>query len=440
MDFAVVGLNHRTAPVEVRERLTVTSAQLNSLLAELRERYAVSGGVWLQTCNRTEVYVTVPGADGVPERLAGFLAERAGFRIEEFRPYVYLYTSRAVVDHLFRVAAGLDSMVLGETEILGQVRQAYEEARERGFTDRLLNALFQQAVAVGKKVRAQTRIDQNPVSVSYAAVQMAKTVVGCLEGLTVLVIGAGEMGSLAARYLVEAGVKAVLVSNRSYERALTLAAELGGQAVRFDQLPLYLAQADIVISCTNAPHLVVSTGSVTTAVSLRGGRPLVFIDIAVPRDVDPRVAELPGVSLYDIDDLQQVVEDNIARRRELAAQAEQILGEEVQTFWEWVRALPIVPVIVALKEKAEGIKQTELRRALNRLGRVDSRQERIVTRLADSIVNQLLHDPIVNLKRLMAEGDGFGYATALQQLFGLAPLPAEGAGPEAPPKVTKPEG
>jgi len=423
MDFVVAGGNPRTAPVEVRERLTVTPGHLGLVLTELREKCAVSGGVWLQTCNRTEVYATVPDTAGVPEGLIGFLAQKAGFAVEEFRPCVYLYTSRATVEHLFRVAAGLDSMILGETEILGQVRQAYEEARDRGFTDRLLNALFQHAVAVGKRVRAQTRIDQNPVSVSYAAVQMAKKVVGCLQGLTVLVIGAGEMGSLTARYLVEAGVKAVLVSNRSYERALALAAQLGGQAVRFDQLPLYLARADIVISCTNAPHLVISPAVVAEALSLRPGRPLVFIDIAVPRDVDPRVAELPGVSLYDIDDLQQVVESNLARRQELAARAGEILAEEVQSFWEWVRTLSVVPVITALKEKAEAIKQTELRRAFNRLGRVDPRQERIITRLADSIVNQLLHDPIVNLKRLVAEGDGSQYAAALQRLFGLTPAP-----------------
>ncbi|MCR4418841.1 MAG: glutamyl-tRNA reductase [Clostridia bacterium] len=420
MDLLMAGVNHRTAPVEVREKLALPPGRLPLVLAGLREGLRASGCVWLQTCNRTEAYVTVAAAEEAEEILVGFLREICGLPLAELRPLLYVKRSRAVVDHLFGVASGLDSMLLGETEILGQVRRAHEWARERGFADRLLNALFQQAVSVGKRVRTETRIDQNPVSVSYAAVQMARRIVGSLEGRTVLVIGAGKMGSLTAAHLVGAGVRAVLVSNRSHERALHLAERLGGEAVRFDRLPQHLARADIVISSTDAPHPVVCRSAVAGVLSERQGRPLVFIDIAVPRDVDPAVAELPGVYLYDIDDLEQVVEDSLALRRSLADRARGIVGEEADAFATWMKTLSVVPTITALKRKAEAIRDAEVRRALNRLGKVDPRQERIITRMAFSIVSQLLHDPVVNLKRLAAEGDGAAYAEALQRLFALS--------------------
>lgn len=419
MHIVAVGLNHRTAPVEVRERLAFSPRQLRQALAELRTCEACKGCIILHTCNRTEIYAAVTQPEQGIGAILAFLGRKCGFAAEELRPYLYTYSDYDAVGHLFRVAAGLDSMIVGETQILGQVREAYEVAREEGMSNGVLNTLFQQAISAGKRVRTETRIDQNAVSVSYAAVELAKMAMEGLEGRTVLVVGAGKMSTLAAEYLVANGVSTVLVSNRSYEKAAELAVRLNGQAVPFEELYASLAKADIVLSCTSAPHYVIRREGVEAVLTSRGGRPLILIDIAVPRDVEPAVAELPGVSLYDIDDLEQVVEDNLARRRELAKVAENIIAEEINSFLTWLSTLSVVPTIVALKERGERIKQAELQRAFNRLGSVGPREKKIITALANSIVNQLLHDPVVNLKHYATAHEGHHYAEILQKLFGL---------------------
>jgi glutamyl-tRNA reductase len=427
MEIVAVGLNHHTAPVEIREKLAFSPRQLRLALRELSALEGFSGCVILQTCNRTEVYASVhPHAAG-NKLIAAFLSRRCELSPSDVARYLYTLSSAEAVRHLFRVAAGLDSMILGEPQILGQVREAYETALNEGTTNGLLNALFQQAIRVGRRVRVETKIDQNAVSVSYAAVQLAKAKAGNLKDLTVLVVGAGKMSTLATEYLVANGVKAVLVSNRSYEKAQALAKRFSGQAIRFDDLAAYLGQADIVITSTNAPHFVIHRDMVEQAVGFRGGRPLIIIDIAVPRDVEPSVAEIPGVSLYNIDDLRQVVENNLALRQRLAGRGEEIVQEETEAFMQWASTLWVAPTIAALRQKGEKIKEAELRRAFNRLGEIAPEQRKIITKLANGIVNQLLRDPIANLKRYSMKGEGPSYAAALSRLFDLPVGQQEGA-------------
>ncbi|KKM08730.1 glutamyl-tRNA reductase [Clostridiales bacterium PH28_bin88] len=419
MYILVVGLNHRTAPVEIRETLAFSRKEMPEALSTLRGKPHVQACAILSTCNRTEVYAAVTdvevGLAGVHE----FLGQSCQKPVAEIRDYLYTHTLYDAVRHLFRVASGLDSMILGETQILGQVREAYQIASEHGATNGVINTFFQQAITVGKRVRTETRIDQNPVSISYAAVELAKHALGDLAGRTVLIVGAGKMSELTVKHLVANGVTTVLVSNRSYDRAEALAQEFGGRAVRFDRLFEHMLNADIVISCTSAPRCVIFPPEVEAVMVQRQGNPMFMIDIAVPRDIDPQVGAIGGVTLYDIDDLQQVVDQNLAERKKLAVEAERIIQEEIDNFFKWLSSLFVVPTIVALKEKANAIKEMELERALNRLAPVTEREKKIIGSLASSIVNQLLHDPIINLKEYASTHQGHLYAEILQNLFNL---------------------
>ncbi|NPV26353.1 MAG: glutamyl-tRNA reductase [Firmicutes bacterium] len=419
MFIVVVGLNHKTAPVEVRERLAISAAALSERLAEVKQLPSVEGVVILSTCNRTEIYAAVTDIERSLAGIREVMARVAGVDMTELKQYLYSPTCHDAIAHLFRVAAGLDSMIIGETQILGQVREAYQLACEYGASNGVLNTLFQQAITVGKRVRTETAIDRHAVSISYAAVELAKQIFGRLDGCTTLIIGAGEMSELTARHLVANGVVSVLVSNRSYERAVELATQFGGVAVKFDQLSRYLERADIVISCTAACHYVVHPAAVEQAMQAREGRKIFMIDIAVPRDIDPAVANIPGVYLYDIDDLQHVVDSNLMERQKEAVKAEKIIQQEIIEFNNWLNSLFVVPTIRALKEKGERIKQTELQRAFNRLGTVSPREEKIIQSLANSIVNQLLHDPVIQLKRYATTHQGHLYTEVLQNLFNL---------------------
>lgn len=422
MFIIVVGLNHRTAPIDVREKLALTGTTLNKALCELKEMPGIEGCVILSTCNRFEIYCAVREIeqglktvkDFISSQLAVLTTESAGFD-----QYLYAPTCHDAISHLFRVAAGLDSMVIGESQVLGQVRDAYELALNQEVTNGVINTLFQQAITVGKRVRTETAIDRSAVSISYAAVELAKQVIGQLKGHSVLIIGAGATGELTARHLVANGANSVMVSNRSFDRALELAQEFKGQAKRFEQLEESLAEADIVISCTAACHYVLRPDQVQKAMAIRSERPLMIIDIAVPRDVDPLVSKLKGVHLFDIDDLKNVVDVNFKERQLEAIKAERIVREELAEFNNWLNTLFVVPTIVALKEKAEKIKQTELTRAFNRLGSINAREEKVITSLANSIVNQLLHDPIIQLKAYASDQQGHLYTEVIQNLFRL---------------------
>lgn len=414
----VIGLNHRTAPVEVRERLSFSTEQAREFLTKLRSKPGVSAAVLLSTCNRTEFYMYFT-KEIARTAVIEVLCRRAGLEFTELKRYLYVYTENDCVRHLFRVAAGLDSMILGETQILGQVKEAYQLALATGTTSGYFNALFQHALAVGKRVRTETGIDKNPVSVSYAAVELAKRNLGGIAGRKVLVVGAGKMSELTVKHLVANGVAGVIVSNRSFERAQELASRFGGQAVRFDELYRWMEEADIVISCTGASHYVIHAAEMARVMERRGGAKIFMVDIAVPRDIEPEVGNLPNVSLYDIDALQGVVDGNLAERRRIAEEAEKIIAEEVENFRRRQAEQAVIPTIVALKKLGEEIKEKELRRAFNRLGELSDYERKVISSLANSIANQLLHEPVRRLKDLAMTSQGSLYAEAIQELFNL---------------------
>lgn len=420
MLFAVLGLNHRTAPLEVREKLSFPDYVLKETVKTLSSYEGIESCVIVSTCNRTEIYAAILEDLGV-ESLWRFIGDHCGCPVGEMKAYTYVYTSKEALRHLFKVTAGLDSMVLGETQILGQVRQAYMAAQEVGVVNSLMNVVFQHALGLGKRVRHETGIDKNPVSISYAAVELARQTLGSLEGRSVLIVGAGKMSELTVKHLLANGVVGVIVSNRSYDRAVELARQFGGRAVRFDKFYESMREADIVISCTAASHYVIRAELVDAVLAERERSTIFFIDIAVPRDIDPAVGHVPGAALYDIDSLQSVVDSNLAERRRAAAAAEEIIEERLEEFMRTLGTRFVVPTVVALKRRGEEIKRRELERALNRLGELSERETKVIGSLANSIVNQLLHEPITRLKGYALTPEGYQFADVLRKLFDLEP-------------------
>lgn len=419
MLILVVGVNHRTAPVEIREKLSFSGNSLVESLRRLNIYPAIEGCVIISTCNRTEIYAAVSEMDEGLGAVWDFMSDKSGKDISEIKNFTYVHNLYDAIRHLFRVASGLDSMLLGETQILGQVRCAYQTACNHGSTNKVLNTLFQQAITVGKRVRTETGIDRNPVSISYIAVELARQSFGSLHGRMVLVIGAGKMSELAVLHLLANGVSGIIVSNRSYNRAADMARRFNGKAVRFNDLYRYMDTADIVISCTSASHLVVRYGDVIEMMGRRGGKKIMMIDIAVPRDIESSVALVEGVTLYDVDDLQNVVDQNLEERKKASVMAEKIIEEELDEYTKWLGIQLLVPTITSLKRLGEEIKQKELHRALNRLGDVSEHDRQVVVSLANSIVNQLLHTPVTKLKEYALSPEGHLYAEVLHNLFDL---------------------
>ena len=410
-NLRLVGLSHQVAPVELRERVAVDLERARSLSQAL----AADGreAVCLSTCNRTEVYV-VGDADAGDHALAA-LIELAGSHGDELGKVLYRLADEAAALHLFRVAAGLDSMVPGEGEILGQVRSAYEA----GATGPVLDRLFRQALHVGKKARSETGIAESPASVSSAASALAQQVFGELSGRSVLVIGAGTAAELAARNLAARGAEISSVASRSLERAEQVARRFAARAVTLERVEEELPGADVVVSSTSAPGFVLERSQVELALRGRRGKPLFLIDIAVPRDLDPTINELEDCYLYDIDDLEAVVAESLAGRRREAARAESLAVDEADRFLEWQASRDVVPAIASLRARAEEIRAGELARAENRLGRLTEHERRAVESVTAQIVNKLLHLPTVRMKEAAATPDGAAYVDALEHLFGL---------------------
>ncbi len=409
MNLHLVGLSHQGTPVEVRERAFVPLPEA----ADLSSRLAESGeAVCLSTCNRTELYLVGDDAGG---RGLDALAEISGLPADDLKAVVYRLTDEAAAIHLFRVAAGLDSMVPGEGEILGQVRTAYEA----GVTGPVLDRLFRQALHAGKKVRAETAIAESPASVSSAAAALAQQVFGQLDGCRVLLVGAGHVAELAARALTARGARVAFVANRSTGRASALAARFGGEGIPFEQAAEKLVEVDVLVSSTGAPGRALTREGVQAALPGRKGRPLFLIDLAVPRDLDPAIHTLDGCYLYDIDDLESVVAASLAGRRREAARAEAIVAQEAESFREWLASRDVVPAIASLRAWAEEIRAAELARARGRLGLSES-QEAAVESVTAQIVNKLLHLPTIRLKEAAAGADGGSYAETVRHLFGIA--------------------
>lgn len=419
MPLTVVGLNHQTAPVEVRERLNFPAKELPRALHSLMQHPAVAEGLIFSTCNRVEVVACPREEANLPPLLVDFLAHQREVKRAEFESHLYVHHGREAIRHLLRVAASLDSMVVGEPQILGQVKDAFAAAREAGTVGGVLEFVLARALAVAKKVRAETGIGVAAVSVSSAAVELARKIFGSLENRTVFLLGAGETSELTARHLQESGAHTVFVSNRTYERAQELARQLCGEAIRFDELLGHVARADIVIASTAAPHYLVRREHVLGFLAERKNRPMFFIDISVPRNLEPAINELDNVFLYNIDDLQQVVKANLRERRREALHAEEIIERETDLLLARLKTLELGPTIVALQEKLHAMRATEWEKARRKLGMLTPEQNEAVEQMTRSLVNKILHLPISQLKSLSREPDGLKLVEFIRKTFQL---------------------
>ncbi|MFN8544009.1 MAG: glutamyl-tRNA reductase [Candidatus Binatia bacterium] len=417
--IVLVGVNHRTAPVEVREAIAFQNGRLEAALQVLVELPGVAEGAILSTCNRVEVVACGSDPAVVAEALPDFLAQEHGLARPALAPHVYTHVGRAAVRHLFRVAASLDSMIVGEPQILGQMKEQYQLAVAVGAAGRILHRCFHKSFSVAKRVRTETAVAEKAVSVGSAAVELARGIFDTLQDKTVLLIGAGVMGEIVARQLLVQGVGSLVVVNRTFDRGVELARTLGGMPVPFERLARTLPQADLVVGAAGGDGFLLTAETVTEALRLRRRRPIFLIDLAVPRCFDPEINALDGAYLYDIDDLEGVVEDNRGARAGEAAKAERIVESEVDAFWRWYGGLDVVPTIVALREHLETIRQGELARHLSLLGAFDPSQRAVVERVTQAIVNKILHGPISTLKRQRTgQGDTL-YLEAVRRLFRL---------------------
>jgi len=440
MQIVLVGLNHRTAPVALREQFTLADCALRMALDDLATKPGSNGknpqqkvsprlseSVILSTCNRLEIYATVVGQPEDGWRiLEGYMASLQGIPLETFKPHLYYLAGNEVVNHLMRVASGLDSMILGEPQILGQVSNAQTEARVAGTSGPVLSHLFDSAAHAGKRARTETPIGRHTTSISHAASQLVKEKAGDLETLQVLVIGAGEMAEVAAQALRSHGASDLRFINRTYTRAEYLARQFEGQAINWYHLADALVTADAVICATGAPHIVIHADDVQPILPRRLGRSLIFVDIAVPRDIEESVDRLPGVACYDIDQLQSVVDSNLAHRQAAIPEVEVIISREAERFDSWLQGRQVLPVLVELRRKAQEIADDELARYQNSLDELAPEYQEKVNQMVQRIVNKMLHEPTVRLKHSAAEGNGVAYAHALRELFALdsAPTPA----------------
>ena len=414
MEFLVVGLNHRTSPLDVREKLTLTKDQFPQALQDMAE-YGVPG-VILCTCNRSEFYALEPTASAGAgqsssakavlsdttsgeDRIKQFLVDKLGVSLLDVDRFLYVRRERDCVHHLFRVASSLDSMILGEEQIIGQVREAFDMANQSENLPGSLSFLFQRALRVGRRVRRETGIGRNALSVSRACVELAKNALGDLKGRRAMVIGAGDAGELAAQVLSRSGVNEIIVANRTYQRALDLAQGLSGQAIPFQKLPEALRYSDIVIGCTGSPGYVLEADTVRTAMADRPDQPLFLLDIAVPRDIDPEAGNIDNVFLHDVDDLESVSEASRLEKEEEARSAEDVVNSESELFLEWWHTLEVLPTVINLRHKADQIREKELSKTLKRLhGKLSSEELVSIDAMTQAIVNKLLHEPTLFLK------------------------------------------
>ena len=417
MHLLLVGLNHKTAPIELRERLSVGKAQLAEALAGLKALDGLSECLLLSTCNRTEVYAYTKhrSDDGT---IFGWMSDFFHVPQDDFDAHTYSIAGHKAAEHLFGVAGGIDSMVIGETQILGQVKEAYAVASELGATGSVLNTLFQQAASVGKRVRTETEISRGASSAGSAAVLLAKSIFGELAGRAVLVVGAGEIAELTIEHLTSCGIGRVLVTNRTYPRAVKLAKKFDGEPVKFDDLASAFERADIVITSTGASEPIIGREMIQQAMRSRRGRPIFLIDIAVPRDVEADVSKLDNVFLYNIDDLHAVVESDKANRRAEIEKVETIIAEEVDEFSRWFRTMEAVPVITALREKFEDIRQAELEKLCRKLPHLSPEDMEAISAATKSIVNKLSHDPMIRIKECMADAEKL---QVICDTFGICP-------------------
>lgn len=419
MKIIVLGLSHKTAPVAVREQLSFPGERIPHDLSRVTALESVREAMILSTCNRVEIYLASRAPEHALAQLTEWLADHANMDPAQLEPHLYRHVEESAIRHGFRVAASLDSMIVGEPQILGQLKEAYQKAVSAGTIGLVLHKYFHRAFQVAKRVRSETAIAENPVSIAYAAVELAKKIFGSLDGRTCLLIGAGEMCELAARHLVAGGVRQVLVTNRTFERAVRLAQSFDGHAFPLETLSDNLDRADIVISSTGSTTYMVGPEMVEKALKRRRWQPMFFIDIAVPRDLDPRIAKVDSAFLYDIDDLTQIVEKNVKDRGQAAQQAETIIAQEIPAFVQWLESLDVVPTIVGLRRKMEETRDQELARILATWPDQDEEGRRRLEAFARLLVNKMLHTPTSRLRQLAGEENGELYVDAARKLFEL---------------------
>ena len=424
MNIIVVGLSHKTAPVEIREKVAFPPTAMEEPLKQMLALPAISEAVIVSTCNRVELYAVSRHAEMAVVELRQFLADFHDLQASVLNEHLYDLSGTEAIQHVLRVAASLDSMVVGEPQILGQIKTAYGYASEFQTAGTILNRFLHKAFSVAKRVRTETAIASNAVSISFAAVELARKIFDSLENKTVMLVGAGEMCELAAKHFVNQGVSKVLVTNRTFSRAEKLAAEFNGTAVNFENFREQLHRVDILLSSTGAPDYVLSAKKLKEVCKLRRYQPMFLIDIAVPRDIDPAANKLDSIYLYDVDDLQGVVQANLKERHKEAEKAELIITDEVAQFETWLGALEVKPTIVALRRHFEGIRQVEIDKTLSNLSALDKKERKAIEAMTSAIVNKLLHQPTHILKQASGNGHGDMYLDAIRTLFDL-PAPKE---------------
>ncbi|MCH7322254.1 glutamyl-tRNA reductase [Solibacillus sp. MA9] len=419
MHTLVVGLNYKTAPVEIREKLSFIESDIPNAMEALQNQKSILENVIISTCNRTEIYAVVDQLHTGRHYIKQFLANWFNIPMEQFEDHLFIREEEASLDHLFRVTAGIDSMVLGETQILGQVKKSFLQGQELGTTGTIYNHLFKQVVTFAKRAHSETAIGENAVSVSYAAVELAKKIFGSLQNKHVAILGAGKMGELAIQNLHGNGVGKVTVINRTFEKAQNLASKFDGDAKAMNELQCTLLEADILISSTGATDYVIDYDLMKDVAKFRKGDPLFMVDIAVPRDLDPKISDVANVFLYDIDDLQGIVQANLAERERAANEIMAMIQNEIVEFKDWFKTLGVVPVISALRKKAASIQEETMMSIENKMPDLTERERKILNKHTKSIINQLLKNPILQAKELANSNEAAAQLLLFQQIFGI---------------------
>jgi glutamyl-tRNA reductase len=417
MNTIVIGLNHKTADIDIREKLAFDGLKLEEGLLTIRNLPEVKESVIISTCNRVEIYLNAGNTEQAIASIKEFIASFHDIRKESLNDALYIHNDIEAVRHIYRVASSLDSMVVGEPQILGQLKEAFEFSLKHKTTGILLNRLFKKAISVAKRIRTETRIAENAVSISFAAVELSKKIFTELTGKTFMLLGAGEMAELAAKHIMNNGVTDILIANRTYQTGCDLAKEFSGRAVPFENYLNELKTSDIIICSTGAPDYVLSKSQMHKVMKERKNKPVFIIDISVPRNVDPEINTLDNVYLYDIDDLQGVVDSNIHERQKEARKAEEIIEEEIETFTRWLSSLDSVPTVIALRKKAEEIKAEEIEKLINRLPDMKIKEKQAVEQTINSIINKLIHAPTVALKDSSEDKDIL--IATIKRLYGL---------------------
>lgn len=417
MKTVVIGLNHKTADVDLREKLAFNGPKLEEGIRRIRALPEIRETIIVSTCNRVEIYLNVKDIAKAFEEVKDFFVRFFEIRKESLDNALYLYDDMEAVRHIFRVSSSLDSMVVGEPQILGQLKDAFEFALERKTTGVLLNRLLKKSISVAKRIRTETKIAENAVSISFAAVELARKIFDDLPEKSFMLLGAGEMAELAAKHMINNGVKNIVIANRTYETGCNLAKEFNGRAIKFEAYLDELAHMDILICSTGAQKYVLMKDQMQKVMKERKNRPVFLIDISVPRNIDPEINDLDNVYLYDVDDLKGVVDTNILERQKEAKKAEEIIEEEIETFQRWLSSLDSVPVVIALREKAEAIKKEELEKLLNRLPEIGEKEKKAIEGMAGSIINKLIHAPTVALRDDSEDRDMM--IATIKRLYGL---------------------